>query len=187
MFNLMNVAAPSAWAAWCHGPTGRLRCRCQSRVSPISNAITAALIERSATLRLPEVSVGLIQSTTPPRSGPGARSRRSSRLPIPPPSSRPRATATLVVGTDQAATVINANGDQAQHRDEHRVPLKSVARAGEVAVELEMEESTHDIDHAAAGQKVGRDCLCGNVERHDHPGYRGEEPPLGVPGPRAPG
>ncbi len=53
----------------------------------------AASIETSARFMLPPDSVGLIQSITPPRSGPGPAKMRSSRLPMPPPSSKPNATA----------------------------------------------------------------------------------------------
>lgn len=79
--------------------------RIQLSAAAAITATMAALIERSARFMLPEESVGLSQSTTPPRSGPGSRSSRSRRLPTAPPSSRPRATAPGVETTRVAATM----------------------------------------------------------------------------------
>jgi hypothetical protein len=51
----------------------------------------AQVIDESATLKVHGKWGRLIQSTTRPRSGPGERNRRSAKLPVAPPSTRPRA------------------------------------------------------------------------------------------------
>ena len=55
-----------------------------------TSTATPRLIARSARFMLPVEPNSWIQSITPPRNGPGDPPNRSTRFPIPPPSSRPR-------------------------------------------------------------------------------------------------